>query len=74
MMDSSRGRATTAPAAAPGRAACSIPGTILHEMRLFKGAEEVAALERAIAIAAEAHTAAMRDDPSRRCSSTRSRR
>jgi len=35
------------------------PGTILHEMRLFKGPEEVAALERAIAIAAEAHRAAM---------------
>jgi Xaa-Pro aminopeptidase len=36
------------------------PGAILHEMRLFKGPEEVAALERAIAIAAEAHTEAMR--------------
>jgi Xaa-Pro aminopeptidase len=35
------------------------PGTILHEMRLFKGAEEIAAMERAIAIAAEAHVAAM---------------
>jgi Xaa-Pro aminopeptidase len=35
------------------------PGTILHEMRLFKGPEEVAAMERAIAIAAEGHTAAM---------------
>ena len=36
------------------------PGTILHEMRLFKGPEEIAAMERAIAIAAEAHVAAMR--------------
>jgi Xaa-Pro aminopeptidase len=35
------------------------PGTILHEMRLFKGAEEIAAMERAVAIAAEGHTAAM---------------
>jgi Xaa-Pro aminopeptidase len=35
------------------------PGTILHEMRLFKAPEEVAALEHAIAIAAEAHRAAM---------------
>jgi Xaa-Pro aminopeptidase len=37
------------------------PGTILHEMRLFKAPEEIAAMERAIAIAAEAHTAAMRE-------------
>ena len=35
------------------------PGTILHEMRLFKAPEEVAAMERAIGIAAEAHVAAM---------------
>jgi Xaa-Pro aminopeptidase len=35
------------------------PGTILHEMRLVKAAEEIAALERATAIAAEAHRAAM---------------
>ncbi len=35
------------------------PGVILHEMRLFKSDEEVAALERAIAIAGEAHRAAM---------------
>ncbi len=35
------------------------PGTILHEMRLVKAPEEVAALERAVAIAAEAHRAAM---------------
>jgi Xaa-Pro aminopeptidase len=35
------------------------PGTILHEMRLFKAPEEIAAMERAIAIAAEAHVAAM---------------
>jgi len=34
-------------------------GTILHEMRLFKGPEEIAAMEHAIAIAAEGHTAAM---------------
>ena len=37
------------------------PGTILHEMRLRKAPEEVAALERAIAIAADAHRSAMRD-------------
>jgi len=36
------------------------PGAILHEMRLFKGPEEVAALERAIAIAAEGHQEALR--------------
>ncbi len=35
------------------------PGTILHEMRLFKEPAEIAAMERAIAIAAEAHVAAM---------------
>jgi Xaa-Pro aminopeptidase len=35
------------------------PGSILHEMRLFKAPEEIAALESAIAIAAEAHRAAM---------------
>jgi len=35
------------------------PGSILHEMRLFKAPEEIAALERAIAIAAEAHRTAM---------------
>jgi Xaa-Pro aminopeptidase len=37
------------------------PGTLLHEMRLFKRPEEIAAMERAIAIAAEAHRAAMRE-------------
>jgi len=37
------------------------PGAILHDMRLFKAPEEVDALERAIAIAAEAHTSAMRE-------------
>ena len=37
------------------------PGAILHEMRLFKTAEEVEALEHAIAIAAEAHQLAMRE-------------
>jgi len=35
------------------------PGTILHEMRLFKAPEEIAAMDRAVAIAAEAHVAAM---------------
>src|SRR6185369_3275130 len=35
------------------------PGTILHEMRLFKAPAEIAAMERAIAIAGEAHVAAM---------------
>ena len=37
------------------------PGAILHDMRLFKAPEEIEALERAIAIAAEAHTSAMRE-------------
>ncbi len=37
------------------------PGTIVHEMRLRKSPEEIAALERAIAIAADAHQRAMRD-------------
>ncbi|HEY2388391.1 MAG TPA: aminopeptidase P N-terminal domain-containing protein [Candidatus Binatia bacterium] len=37
------------------------PGTILHEMRLHKAPEEVTALERAIAIAADAHVRAMRE-------------
>ena len=32
----------------------------VHEMRLFKGAEELAAMRRAAAISAEAHVAAMR--------------
>ena len=35
------------------------PGAVLHDMRLFKAPEEIEALERAIAIAAEAHTSAM---------------
>ena len=35
------------------------PGTILHEMRLFKAPEEIATMERAIAIAGDAHRAAM---------------
>jgi Xaa-Pro aminopeptidase len=35
------------------------PGTILHEMRLIKSPEEVAVMERAAAITAEAHRAAM---------------
>jgi Xaa-Pro aminopeptidase len=36
------------------------PGTILHEMRLFKGAEDLAAMRRAAEITAEAHLRAMR--------------
>ncbi|HWS54797.1 MAG TPA: Xaa-Pro aminopeptidase [Pyrinomonadaceae bacterium] len=36
------------------------PGTILHEMRLFKTDEEVALMQRAADIAAEAHREAMR--------------
>jgi Xaa-Pro aminopeptidase len=36
------------------------PGTLLHEMRLFKAPEEIAAMERAVAISNEAHRAAMR--------------
>jgi Xaa-Pro aminopeptidase len=36
------------------------PSEILHEMRLFKDPAELAAMRRAITIAAEAHTAAMR--------------
>jgi Xaa-Pro aminopeptidase len=37
------------------------PGAILHDMRLFKAPEEIETLERAIAIAGEAHVAAMRE-------------
>ena len=36
------------------------PGEIVHEMRLFKSQEELNAMRRAIAIAADAHVAAMR--------------
>lgn len=36
------------------------PGTILHEMRLFKTDEEIALMQRAADIAAEAHREAMR--------------
>jgi Xaa-Pro aminopeptidase len=36
------------------------PGSILHEMRLFKTAEEIALMQRAADIAAEAHREAMR--------------
>lgn len=36
------------------------PAEILHEMRLFKSAEEVEAMRRAIAIATDAHLAALR--------------
>jgi len=36
------------------------PGSILHEMRLFKTVEEVALMQRAADIAAEAHREAMR--------------
>jgi Xaa-Pro aminopeptidase len=43
------------------------PGSILHELRLFKSAEEIAELRRAAEITAEAHLAAMRDgQPGRR--------
>src|SRR6185369_7493061 len=37
------------------------PGTILHEMRLIKSAEEIETMARAIAIAGEAHERAMRE-------------
>jgi Xaa-Pro aminopeptidase len=37
------------------------PGTVLHEMRLFKTAEEIALMRRSAEIAAEAHREAMRD-------------
>jgi Xaa-Pro aminopeptidase len=36
------------------------PGTILHEMRLFKGPEDLAAMRRAAEITAEAHLRAMK--------------
>jgi Xaa-Pro aminopeptidase len=36
------------------------PGTILHEMRLFKNAEDLAAMRRAADITAEAHVRAMK--------------
>jgi Xaa-Pro aminopeptidase len=36
------------------------PGTILHEMRLFKGPEDLAAMRRAAEITAEAHIRAMK--------------
>ena len=36
------------------------PGTILHEMRLFKTEEEIALMRRSAEIAAEAHREAMR--------------
>jgi Xaa-Pro aminopeptidase len=43
------------------------PGAVLHEMRLFKGDAEVAALRKAAEITAEAHLSAMRDgQPGRR--------
>ncbi len=43
------------------------PGLILHEMRLFKSSEEIAALRKAAEITAEAHLGAMRDgQPGRR--------
>jgi Xaa-Pro aminopeptidase len=35
------------------------PAAVLHEMRLFKGPEEIAVMERAVEITAEAHRAAM---------------
>lgn len=37
------------------------PGTVLHELRLVKTAEEIGKLRRAAEITAEAHMAAMRD-------------
>jgi Xaa-Pro aminopeptidase len=37
------------------------PGAIVHDMRLFKAPEEIETLERAIAIAADAHVHAMRE-------------
>lgn len=36
------------------------PGTVLHEMRLFKGQEDLAAMRRAAEITAEAHVRAMK--------------
>jgi Xaa-Pro aminopeptidase len=36
------------------------PGTILHEMRLFKGVEDIRAMRRAAEITAEAHLLAMK--------------
>ena len=43
------------------------PGLVLHELRLFKSAEEVQDLRKAAEITAEAHLAAMRDgQPGRR--------
>ena len=37
------------------------PGEVLHELRLYKGEEELSCLRQAMAIAAEGHHAAMRD-------------
>jgi len=37
------------------------PGAILHEMRLFKGPEEIDTMQRAAAISGEAHRRAMRE-------------
>ncbi len=48
------------PRSGRGPAAVLDPGEILHEMRLFKAPEEVAAMRRAMAIAADAHVAALR--------------
>ena len=43
------------------------PALVLHEMRVFKSPEEVAALRKAVEITAEAHLGAMRDgQPGRR--------
>jgi Xaa-Pro aminopeptidase len=59
-----RGRARTG-AMAPPRIVD--PALVLHEMRLFKGPEEIAALRKAAEITAEGHLGAMRDgQPGRR--------
>jgi Xaa-Pro aminopeptidase len=56
---------TRSGAVAPTRLVDS--ATLLHEMRLFKGPSEIAALRKAAEITADAHMAAMRDgQPGRR--------
>ena len=49
------------PRTGTGPTALLDPRTILHEMRLRKGPEEIDCLRRAVAITAAAHAAAMRD-------------
>jgi len=51
----------TRPRTGSGPRALIDAGAILHEMRLFKGEDEIAMLRQAIAVTAEAHTAAMRE-------------